>query len=279
MSYLLGDLRAFGAAVHKELRSIRRYPMMLIGSFFWPILLPAVYVLMGRVYSGNDPQAIAAFGQRAGTVDVAGFVFVGFGMYMWLSIFLWGPGTLLRQEQLRGSLEAVFLTPASRLVVLFGPPVAHLWPVMFQFAVMVVGLRVLFGVDLAIDAVARALVVIAVGIPAMYAIAALFSTAVLRFGEIGPAVQFVRGILVLLSGVTFPIVMLPGWAQAMASALPPSYIVADVRSILLGGGGLGALVADLGIVVGLTAAIAVAAVFTYRWIERDARRTGMLGGY
>jgi len=279
MTYVAGDLRAFGAAVRREFRSIRRYPMLVLGSFFWPILLPANYVLLGGVYSGGDERAIGAFAERAGTEEIAGFVFVGFAIYMWLSIFLWGPGTALRQEQLRGTLEAVLVTPASRLVVLFGPPVAHLWPVLLQFAVMAVGLRVLFGVELAPDALARALAVIVIGVPSMYAIASLFSAAVLKFGEIGPAVQFVRGGLVLLAGITYPLVMLPDWAQAAAAGLPPTYIVHDVRRVLLGGAPLEAVAGDLAILVGLAAFLAVLAALLYRWIERDARRTGALSSY
>lgn len=279
MSYLAGDLRAFAAAVRRELRAIRRYPMLLVGSIFWPILLPANYVLLGRVYSGGDERALQAFGERAGTTEVAGFVFVGFALYMWLSLFLWGPGTALRQEQLRGTLEAVMLTPASRLVALFGPPVAHLWPVLYQFAVMVIGLRLLFGIELAGDALLRTLVVVMVGVPSMYAIASLFSAAVLRFGEIGPAVQFVRGALVLLAGITYPLSMLPDWARGMGAVLPPTYIVDDVRRVLLAGAGLDTVAADLMVVVGLTVAIAVLAAVVYRWIESGARRTGMLSQY
>ena len=279
MSRLGADVRAFAAAVQREFRQIRRYPMFIVGSLFWPILLPSAFVLIGRVYSGNDPRAIAAFAERTGTTNIPGFVFVGFSMYMWLSLFLWGPGTSLRQEQLRGSLESVFLTPASRLVILFGPPVAHAWSVLFQFAVMLAGLRVIFGVELAPDAIARAAVVIAVGIPSMYALASFFSLAVLRFGEVGPLVHFARGTLVLLSGVTFPIALLPGWAQGAASVVPPPYIVSDIRKVLLAGDGFGAVAGDLVIVVVLAAALAGLAVLAYGWIEREARRTGMLGAY
>ena len=279
MNVLLGDLRAFGAAVRREFRQIRRYPIFLFGLLFWPTLLPAVYVLMGRVYSGDDPAAIAAFAERSGVSDVAGFVFVGFSMYMWLSTLLWGPGTALRQEQMRGTLESVFLTPTSRLVVLFGPPLAHLCSTLLMFVVMAISLRVLFGIELAPEAIARTLVVIAVAIPAMYAIAALFSAGVLRYGEIGPAVQFVRGALVLFAGVTYPIVMLPDWARSVASVLPSTYVVSDMRAVLLARAGLDAVAGDLLIVVGLTIAIGAIAVVVYRWIELDARRTGMLSRY
>lgn len=253
--------------------------MVILGSFFWPLLLPAFYVLMGSVYSGNDPRAIAAFAERAGTGNIAGFVFIGFAMYMWLSVFLWGPGTLLRQEQLRGSLEAVFVTPASRLIVLFGPPVAHLWPVVLQLAVMAAGLRLFFGVDLDLAALGRALVIVAVAIPAMYAVAALFSTAVLRFGEVAPLVQFVRGALVLLCGITYPLAMLPAWAQAAAAATPTTYIVRDARGVLLGGATIQSIGVDLATVLAFAAAIAAFAVIAYRVIERGARRSGTLGAY
>src|SRR5438445_9211188 len=144
MTLLVADLRAFVAAVRKELRQVRRYPTLLLSILFWPVLLPTAWVLMGRAYSGNDPQALAAFAQRAGSPQVAGFVFVGYAMYMWLSTLLWGPGTALRTEQVRGWLEAVFVTPASRLVPLFGPGVAMLIPMAASSVIMVVALWAFF---------------------------------------------------------------------------------------------------------------------------------------
>ncbi len=279
MRYVAGDARAFVAAVRKELRQIRRYPAQLLGLIFWPLMLPSVYVLMGSVYSGGDPAALAAFSARSGVSSVAGFVFVGFSMYMWLSFLLWGPGTALRLEQVRGSLEAVYLTPVSRLVILFGPPVAQLYSTVLMFLIMAAGLRIFFGVEMAPDAIARTIVVIAVAVPAMFALASLFAAAVLRYGEIGPSVQFVRGILVLACGVSFPVVMLPGWAQAVAAALPPTYIVGDMRLVLLAGASLLDVARDLALLVGMAAVTVVLGVVLYGWIERSARRTGMLGRY
>lgn len=279
MTTLAADLRAFAATVRKELRTARRYPTQWLGLIFWPVLLPASYVLMGQAFSGSDARSIAAFAERSGTVEVAGFVFVGYAMYMWLSTILWGPGTALRTEQMRGSLEAVFLTPTSRLVALFGPPAAALPTLVITFVVMGVAMWVLFGVALPLDGVLRSLVVIALALPAMYAIGTLFAAGVLRFGEIGPIVQLVRGLFVLACGITFPVLMLPGWAQAVASVLPPTYIVQDIRAVLLRGLGLGDVAGDLAITLGLTVAFAALAIVTFRVLERGARRSGMLGRY
>lgn len=279
MTTLAADLRAFVATVRKELRTARRYPTQWLGLIFWPVLLPASYVLMGQAFSGSDARSIAAFAERSGTAEVAGFVFVGYAMYMWLSTILWGPGTALRTEQMRGSLEAVFLTPTSRLVALFGPPAAALPTLVITFVVMGAAMWVLFGVALPLDGVLRSLVVIALALPAMYAIGTLFAAGVLRFGEIGPIVQLVRGLFVLACGITFPVLMLPGWAQAVASVLPPTYIVQDIRAVLLRGLGLGDVAGDLAITLGLTVALAALAIVTFRVLERDARRSGMLGRY
>ena len=279
MTTLAADLRAFAAAIRKELRTVRRYPTQWMGLIFWPVLLPASFVLMGQAFSGSDARSIAAFAERSGTAEVAGFVFVGFAMYMWLSTILWGPGTALRTEQMRGSLEAVFLTPTSRLVALFGPPAAALPTLVITFVVMGTAMWLIFGVALPLDGVLRALVVVVFALPALYAIGALFAAGVLRFGEISPVVQLVRGLLVLLCGITFPVLMLPGWAQTVAWLLPPTYIVQDIRAVLLRGLGLGDIAGDIAITVALSAVLAVFAIATFRVLERSARRNGMLGRY
>ncbi|MDP9275683.1 MAG: ABC transporter permease [Chloroflexota bacterium] len=279
MSLFAADVRAFGAAARKELRQQRRYPTLFLGLLFWPVMLPATWVLMGHAYSGNDPQALAAFADRAGTANVAGFVFVGYAMYMWLSALLWGAGTSLRQEQLRGSLEAVFLTPASRLVPLFGPGVATLLPMAATFVITFLALWLLFGVLPPFAAIAQAAVVLVLGVPSLYAIGALFAATVLRFGEVGPVVQLVRGLFVLACGITYPVAMLPVWAQVGAWLLPPTYIVDDIRQVVLRGSGLSDIWSDLVLVLGIAALTAVLAVAMFRFLENSARRTGMLGRF
>ena len=274
------DLRALAAAGRKELRTIRRYPTSFIGQVFWPVLLPAVWVLMGEAYSGGgDPQAMDAFASRSGTTGVTLFIFVGYAMYMWLSSLLWGPGTSLRREQMTGSLEAVFLTPVSRLVPLFGPTLTNVVWTVFQLVVMGIAVWLLFGVALPLGGVLLTVLVVLAGLPAMYAMGSLFGAAVLRFGEIGPAVQFVRGALSLLCGITFPVVMLPAWAQATSATMPPTHVVAAIREALLHGATPLDLVPTAGVLLVLAIVFGAFAIVFFRILEASARRTGMLGRY
>jgi ABC-2 type transport system permease protein len=141
-----GDVRAFGAAALKEWRLLRRYPGTFLSFIFWPIALPLAFVFQAEAFAGGRSDTMAAFADRTGTNEVAGFLFVGWATYMWLSLILWGPGTALRTEQIRGSLEAIFMTPVSRLVILFGPAVGQIVWAVWIFAVVGIALWIGFGV-------------------------------------------------------------------------------------------------------------------------------------
>jgi hypothetical protein len=65
----------------------------------------------------------------------------------------------------------------------------------------------------------------------------------------------------------------------LAWLLPPTYIVQDIRAVLLRGLGLGDIAGDIAITVGLSALLAAFAIATFRILERSARRNGMLGRY
>ncbi|HET6379883.1 MAG TPA: ABC transporter permease [candidate division Zixibacteria bacterium] len=279
LSSLAGDLRAFGAAARKEWRQLRRYPSLFLGFLFWPIALPLSSVFQARGFAGDSQAAADAFAQRAGTTEVAGFLFLGWAAYMWLSMILWGPGTALRTEQVRGSLEAVFMTPVSRLVILFGPVVSQMVWALWMYSIVGGTLVVVFGLEIGIPAVLRALAVILVAVPALYGLGALFASLVLRFGEVGAAVQAVRGVFTVFCGMSFPIVVLPEWGRAIALALPPTYLIADLRRVLLSGASLGSLLNDLAVLLALGLFVCGLAVVAFRRTERYARRGGSLAQY
>jgi ABC-2 type transport system permease protein len=275
----VGDLRAFGAAARKEWRILRRYPSQFLGFLFWPIVLPLSYVLQAQGYAGDSAAASQAFLARTGTLQVAGFLFVGWGTYMWISMILWGPGTALRTEQVRGSLEAVFMTPASRLVVIFGPAVSQVVWALWMFSLVGVTVWLFFGVALTPLIVLRAVGVVLVAVPALYGLGALFAAVVLRFGEVSAMVQAVRGVFTVFCGMTFPILILPEWARAVALALPPTYLIGDLREVLLRGASLAELVPDLAVMAAIGLGICALAVIAFRRTERHARRGGSLAQY
>jgi ABC-2 type transport system permease protein len=140
-------------------------------------------------------------------------------------------------------------------------------------------LRALFGLTFGPLEVLRTLAVVLVATPALMGIGALFAIAVLRFSDVGGAIQTTRGVFQVLCGMTFPIAVLPWWARDVALALPPTYVIADVRRTLLAGAGLDALLPDLAVLAAMGVALCAAGVLLFRLAERHARRHGTLGLY
>jgi len=79
--------------------------------------------------------------------------------------------------------------------------------------------------------------------------------------------------------MSFPIIVLPELAQRVALALPPTYLIADLRSVLLAGAGLGAVIGDLAILAGMGVVLAGLAVLAFKRTEQYARRGGKLAQY
>jgi ABC-2 type transport system permease protein len=92
-------------------------------------------------------------------------------------------------------------------------------------------------------------------------------------------VQFLRGLFQVLCGITFPIVVLPAWAQRVALALPPTHILSGVREVLLGGAGLAQVSGDLVSLAVAGLLLCALGLFLFNAAERYARRTGGLGQY
>src|SRR5439155_2164123 len=132
-------------------------------------------------------------------------------------------------------------------VLLFGPGMSAIPSMLFTFAVTFVTLWLMFGFVPPVGSIVPVAVIVLVALPAMYAIGTLFAAGVLRYGEISPIVQIVRGTFVIACGITFPVAMLPAWAQTGAAVLPPTYIVSDIRAAILQSVALPGLVGDLAV--------------------------------
>ena len=273
------DLRAAAAGAVAFARIQARYPLQMAGLLVWPLLLPGVYVLQARAFAGGSGAASLAFAQRAGTGSVAGFLLVGFAMYMWISNVLWGPGTNLRQQQQGGQLEAMYLTPASRAAILYGPSAGFFVVSMLMFAVVGLATRFLFGVPITVPGALRALVVLAIAVPAMYGMAGVFAVAALVIRETHGMVQVLRGTFQVLSGLTFPIVVLPDWARSIALELPPTRALGALRAVLLSGAELAATGKDLVFLAAAGLLLCATGVVAFQLAERYARSTGGLAQY
>ncbi len=131
-------------------------------------------------------------------------------------------------------------------------------------------------------------VFLAVGSAMLWACGMILAGACLNMSRNGMFLsEGISGVVYLLSGVVFPLAVLPGWVQVLSRVLPTTYWLEGMRRALMGPVPEGASVlrgplADwsngelAAMLAATTAALVAVAVYFWRWSERRAWRLGKL---
>src|SRR6185503_7883318 len=91
----------------KELTIMLRYPVEFAASFVQVFLIVIILTLAGLMFSKGGVNS-------EGNTNTAGLVVYGFILFIFLSDTLWTIGYNIRREQKQGTLEQLYLSPASK---------------------------------------------------------------------------------------------------------------------------------------------------------------------
>ncbi|MDR5684249.1 MAG: ABC transporter permease [Armatimonadota bacterium] len=271
----MSALRVVGATALREWRMWLRYPLFVAAFFLWPVLFGFGLVFTARALAGPEGAA-AGFLSSAGTADYATFLALGTATWMILNWSLWVLGMSLRQEQWRGTLEAVWATPAPISLVMLGWAVASSAGSLVGFAVTFLQFDLLLGASWRGNALGVA-VVLAASMPALYGFGVLFASLVLWAKEAQAAVFFVRGVFTICAGITYPLSMLPQQMQAFAWWLPMTHMVEGVRLAGLHGAALPELLPTVGVLLAFGAVLVVLGQRALAWCDRRVKTLGTTG--
>jgi ABC-2 type transport system permease protein len=83
-------------------------------------------------------------------------------------------------------------------------------------------------------------------------------------------------VLLLVSGVYYPITVLPSVLRVMGQASPLTYTLSGIRSALLDHAGIGSLVGTILVLLVMGAVLIPAGVWVFSRAERRAKRLGLL---
>jgi len=264
--------------VWREWTIFMRYPSWIVSLVVWPVILPAGYILSARALAGPTGSGLAQFAQAAGTSDYVGYIAVGTIVWMWQNMSLWTIGFALREEQLRGTLESNWLTPARRLWFLAGTGLMHGLLLLSFVIISGAEFALVFGAHFNGNPLLIALVLLAAS-PSIYGLGFAFASLVMAAKEANAFVFLVRGLVMIFCGITYPISVLPGWMQAVAAWMPQTYVIHAIRSAALTGAGLPELLPDVLALLAFGAVWMAAGYAAFMWMERRVRRTGSLGQY
>jgi ABC-2 type transport system permease protein len=196
-----------------------------------PSAIAFVPVLLANAVAGGE--AGFNFAQRTGAANFSGFLLIGGGGFVLVTRALWGYGNWIRQEMQSGTLESLYLTPASMKVILAGVALAFIiYSALIFIGAMAVG-ALLFQVAFQTHQFPLALAFLGVGLPAIYSLALLYGALVLQFKETEALLQIAQWLITLLMGVYFPVALLPTALKLVSLIFPPTWLTQGLRGALL----------------------------------------------
>jgi ABC-2 type transport system permease protein len=263
------ELVGLGGVVERNLYLVKRYIWWDIAFFVWTVANTLTIVFIAK--------GIPAVGGRIDVDRVTTILLVGAVIWAYLGIIFEILTETVAWERWEGTIEYTFMAPLSRPVHLFGMGA-------FAIGYGVVRAVLLFGVVAAFfslhlpnaDYVA-ALVLLVVASVSFIGIGMMTAVLPLISPEKGTQLGFVaQGVLLVVSGVYYPVSVLPGWMQALAKISPATYALRGCREAILDGAGVGALWSEIWPLLVIGAVSVPLGLWVFRTGERYAKKHGKL---
>jgi ABC-2 type transport system permease protein len=263
------ELIALSGVVERNVYLVRRYIWWDLAFFVWTVAntLTIVFIAEGIEAAGGAIDV-----DRTTTILLIGAV-----IWAYLGIIFEVLTETVAWERWEGTIEYTFMAPLARPVHLFGMGLfAILYAVVravLLFAIVAFSFNLeLPGADFAAAAVVLGVASISfVGIGMMTAVLPLISP------EKGTQLGFIaQGILLVVSGVYYPVDVLPEWMQWLATVSPATYALEGIRDAILDGAGIGAVWDELWPLMLIGAVSVPLGLEVFRRGERYAKRHGKL---
>jgi ABC-2 type transport system permease protein len=221
-------MSSFIAMVRKELIIMARYPVNFIASFGQTFLIVAIFTLGGSMFFHDTT------GTGGGSSNPSGVVVYGFILFMFMSDTLWTIGYNIRNEQVQGTLEQLYLAPASKFANLVARVTNSLVWTSLLCVTSAVIMTWMIG-KLPVENPWQGLYILVMALAGTFGIGFAFAALTLRIKETAQTVaNFLQFGLLVLCANFFPFSALPPYILAISRLLPPAYAVDAFRSALMG---------------------------------------------
>jgi ABC-2 type transport system permease protein len=224
-----------------------------------------------------NPSAMPEYGGT--TASYMAFVGIGIAFGAFMQIGLGRVVSAIRNEQVLGTLESLFMTPTRPLTLQIGLVVYDLIYVPIRTAIFLGIVMGAFGVRFDPGAVAPAMTVLLLFIPMVWGLGMIGAGAVLTFRRGSGIVGFIGAAVSVASGAYFPLDLLPDRVASILAISPVAVAFDAARRTLIGGEGWAEISSEL-IYLGVSAVVSLAVGL---WAVRAAilreRRMGTLSHY
>ena len=266
---LRAELVGLAGVVERNAYLVRRYVWWELAFFLWMVANTLTIVFIA--------EGVEAAGGRIDVERTTAVLLIGAVIWAYLGIVFEVLSETVAWERWEGTIEYTFMAPLSRPVHLAGMGLFAIAYGLVQSALLFAVVAFFFDLSLPGANFVAALVVLAVASVSFAGIAMMTSVLPLVSPEKGMQLAFIaQGILLVVSGVYYPVSVLPEWMQWLATISPATYALDGVRDAILEGDGLAALGDELWPLAAIGVVSIPLGLAVFRLGERHAKRHGKL---
>jgi ABC-2 type transport system permease protein len=278
---LRGALRGAGAEANKGYAFIERGWNFTKRYWAWEVFW-IVYNLVNALSvtfiaaSANKINPSAHLPQAALDQFVL-YLAVGTAMWTYISVVFDNVTETVTIERWEGTIEYTFMAPVSRLTHMLGTCFFALIHGIVMTIIQILVLAAFFHLDLGSANWGSTLLIVLTGSVSLIGLGEISATLPLLFTERGAQMAYIiRAVMLLVSGVYYPITVLPGWLQAVAKISPATYMLDGLRAAIKSGASAGHLWYDIWPLLICGIVSVPLGLWIFDRAERYAKRTGKL---
>jgi len=267
-AHWLNELIAAWGFVQRNYFLTKRY-------FLWEIVW-FIYTTASALSIGFIGVGVEGAG-AANSRELTTFLMLGALLWSYLSMLFDILSETVSWERWEGTIEYTFMAPASRTTHLIGTSIYAVLYGILRTAIMFVAIWLLFDLDVDNANYFGAVLVLAICSISLVGFGMVAAVLPLLSPEKGTQVVFIFGsVLLLVSGVYYPIEVLPGWMQSLAKLSPVTYALEGIRSALLDGASTRSLWSSIWPLLIMGAVLVPLGLWVFGVGEKFAKRTGRL---
>jgi ABC-2 type transport system permease protein len=255
--------------VERNAYLVKRYGWWELAFFVWTIAntLTVVFIADG----------VEAGGGRLDVERQTTILLIGAVIWAYLGIVFEILTETVAWERWEGTIEYTFMAPLSRAVHLGGMGAFAVLYGVLRTSLLFAVVALFFGLEFPAADFGAALLLLAVASVSFVGIGMMTAVLPLLSPEKGAQLGLMaQGLLLVVSGVYYPVEVMPEWMQWLATISPATYALEGIRAAVLDGAGVAAVWGELWplLIMGVVAIPLGLAVF--RAGERYAKRNGKL---
>lgn len=267
-----GELNALFGFAERQFHVVKRY-------WAWEILW-LFYSLVSVLSIGFLASGLGELGAPSANFDLHRaqlYLLIGALLWGYLSLVFMEAAYGIAWERWEGTIEYTFMAPVRRLTHLLGICLFAIGYGLARTLVVLIAASAMFGLDFSYSNFAGAAVVLAACTAPLIGLSIFTAVLPLLSPQKGEQMSIaLQGFLLLVSGVYYPLTVLPLPMQWAGEASPLTYALSGIRRSLLDGAGVGDQLLTIGILLAMGAVMIPASVAVFSWAERRAKRLGLL---